>query len=132
MSEPEAVPSAVHHRAEGGDSARKPGGARRSASSIMQDEATDGKRVEPPAPLDFIDRTFHKSRAIAIEGDTCHVARRAHKRHLGNYRVRMNMADELVAVAVELELPRLDERPFLEVFQQPQRAARTAAPSRRR
>ncbi|MBE7450071.1 MAG: AAA family ATPase [Kofleriaceae bacterium] len=35
----------------------------------------------------------------------------------GNYRVLMNMADELLAVAVERELPRLDEKLFLEHFQ---------------
>lgn len=51
---------------------------------------------------------------------------------LGNYRVLMNMADELLAVAVERELPRLDEKLFLEVFQQPQRAVKAAAPSRKR
>ena len=35
----------------------------------------------------------------------------------GNYRVLMNLADELLAVAVDKELPRLDERLFLEHFQ---------------
>jgi hypothetical protein len=44
----------------------------------------------------------------------------------------MNMADELLAVAVERELPKLDEKLFLEVFQQPQRAAKTAGPTRKR
>lgn len=51
---------------------------------------------------------------------------------LGNYRVLMNMADELLAAAVERELPRLDEKLFLEVFQQPQRAAKSTAPSKKR
>lgn len=53
---------------------------------------------------------------------------------LGNYRVLMNMADELLAVAVERELPRLDEKLFLEVFHQPARGAKpaTAAPVKRR
>ena len=51
---------------------------------------------------------------------------------LGNYRVLMNMADELLAVAVERELPRLDEKLFLDVFQQPQRAAKPVAPARKR
>jgi type II secretory pathway predicted ATPase ExeA len=39
----------------------------------------------------------------------------------GNYRVLMNLADELLAVAIERELPRLDEKLFLETFQQTQR-----------
>jgi type II secretory pathway predicted ATPase ExeA len=34
----------------------------------------------------------------------------------GNYRVLMNLADELLAAATERELPRLDEKLFLEVF----------------
>lgn len=39
----------------------------------------------------------------------------------GNYRILMNLADELLGVAVDRELPRLDEKLFLETFQQPQR-----------
>jgi general secretion pathway protein A len=34
----------------------------------------------------------------------------------GNYRVLMNLADELLAVAADRDLPRLDEKLFLEVF----------------
>lgn len=34
----------------------------------------------------------------------------------GNYRVLMNLADELLAAAAERELPRLDEKLFLEIF----------------
>ena len=36
----------------------------------------------------------------------------------GNFRVLMNLADELLAVAAERELARLDEKLFLEVFAQ--------------
>jgi general secretion pathway protein A len=36
----------------------------------------------------------------------------------GNYRVLMNLADELLAVAADRELPRLDEKLFLEIFAQ--------------
>jgi type II secretory pathway predicted ATPase ExeA len=50
---------------------------------------------------------------------------------LGNHRILMNMADELLAVAVERELPRLDDKLFLEVFQQPQRV-KSSAPARKR
>src|SRR6202167_1652683 len=37
----------------------------------------------------------------------------------GNYRVLMNLADELLAAGAERELPRLDEKLFLELFQAP-------------
>ena len=37
----------------------------------------------------------------------------------GNYRVLMNLADELITVAAERDLPRLDEKLFLEVFATP-------------
>ena len=36
----------------------------------------------------------------------------------GNYRVLMNLGDELLAVAAERELARLDEKLFLDVFAQ--------------
>jgi len=34
----------------------------------------------------------------------------------GNYRVLMNLADELLTVAADRNLPRLDEKLFLDVF----------------
>ena len=37
----------------------------------------------------------------------------------GNYRVLMNLSDELLSVAADRELPRLDEKLYLEVFAQP-------------
>jgi general secretion pathway protein A len=37
----------------------------------------------------------------------------------GNYRVLMNLADELLTVALDRDLPRLDEKLYLEVFAQP-------------
>jgi general secretion pathway protein A len=37
----------------------------------------------------------------------------------GNYRVLMNIADELLAAAADRELPRLDEKLYLDVFQAP-------------
>jgi general secretion pathway protein A len=51
---------------------------------------------------------------------------------LGNYRILMNMADELLAAAVERELPRLDEKLFLEVFQQAPRPAKATGSARKR
>ena len=48
----------------------------------------------------------------------------------GNYRVLMNLGDELLAVAAERELPRLDEKLFLEAFQQPARGKAAAGKKR--
>jgi type II secretory pathway predicted ATPase ExeA len=39
----------------------------------------------------------------------------------GNFRVLMNLSDELLTVALDRELPRLDEKLYLEVFGQPPR-----------
>src|SRR5579871_2144116 len=47
----------------------------------------------------------------------------------GNYRVMMNLADELLTVAADRDLPRLDEKLFLDVFGQP---AKPKGPSRKR
>jgi type II secretory pathway predicted ATPase ExeA len=47
----------------------------------------------------------------------------------GNYRVLMNLCEELLAVAVERDLPRLDEKLYLEVFAQP---VRPKPPTRKR
>ena len=44
----------------------------------------------------------------------------------GNYRALMNMAGELLAVAAHRELPRLDEKLFLETFSPPARGAGSA------
>lgn len=48
----------------------------------------------------------------------------------GNYRVLMNLCDELLVQAVDRELPRLDEKLYLETFAQP--APKKSAASRRR
>lgn len=37
----------------------------------------------------------------------------------GNYRVLMNLSDELLTLALDRELPRLDEKLYLEAFSQP-------------
>ena len=44
----------------------------------------------------------------------------------GNYRVMMNLADELLTVAADRDLPRLDEKLFLDVFGQPAKPKATA------
>jgi len=48
----------------------------------------------------------------------------------GNYRVLMNLCDELLAIGVERDVPRLDEKLYLEAFAQPQ--ARPAKVAKRR
>jgi len=48
----------------------------------------------------------------------------------GNYRVLMNLADELLAAGAERELPRLDEKLFLELFQAPAPKARAGGKKR--
>ena len=45
----------------------------------------------------------------------------------GNYRVLMNLADELLTTALDRELPRLDEKLYLETFAQP--APKKVAPA---
>ncbi len=50
----------------------------------------------------------------------------------GNFRVLMNLADELLAVAADRELARLDEKLFLEVFAQSPKTKTAAAPARKR
>ena len=48
----------------------------------------------------------------------------------GNYRVLMNLGDELLAVAADRELARLDEKLFLEVFSQSPKPKASAAKKR--
>lgn len=48
----------------------------------------------------------------------------------GNYRVLMNLSDELLAAATERELPRLDEKLFLDTFNQQPKASKPAAKRR--
>lgn len=48
----------------------------------------------------------------------------------GNYRVLMNLADELLTIAIDKELSRLDEKLYLEAFGQPSRTKKL--PARRR
>ena len=47
----------------------------------------------------------------------------------GNYRVLMNLCDELLTVAADRDMARLDEKLYLEVFSQP---SRPKAPSKKR
>jgi general secretion pathway protein A len=48
----------------------------------------------------------------------------------GNYRVMMNIADELLVTAAERNLPRLDEKLYLEAFQAPTANKRAATKKR--
>jgi general secretion pathway protein A len=49
----------------------------------------------------------------------------------GNYRVLMNLADELLTIAADRDLPRLDEKLFLEVFAQSPKP-KAPSPARKR
>jgi general secretion pathway protein A len=49
----------------------------------------------------------------------------------GNYRVMMNIADELLAAAVERELPKLDEKLYFDLFQAPAPGAKRSAGKKR-
>ena len=49
----------------------------------------------------------------------------------GNYRVLMNLSDELLTLAADRELPRLDDKLYLEAFAQPQRPGKLAAQRKR-
>ena len=48
----------------------------------------------------------------------------------GNYRILTTLAAELLAAAVQRNLPQLDEKLYLEVFAQPERVAPRRAPTR--
>jgi hypothetical protein len=50
----------------------------------------------------------------------------------GNYRVLMNLADELLTLALDRELPRLDEKLYLEAFAQPTQKKASSSPTRKR
>ena len=49
----------------------------------------------------------------------------------GNYRILMNLGDELLTTAVDRDLPRLDEKLFLDAFNQQPRPTKAAAKQRR-
>jgi type II secretory pathway predicted ATPase ExeA len=51
---------------------------------------------------------------------------------MGNYRVLMNLCDELLGIAIERDLPRMDERLFLDVFGQAPRPKAAAGGAKRR
>jgi general secretion pathway protein A len=50
----------------------------------------------------------------------------------GNYRVLMNLSDELLTLALDRELPRLDEKLYLEAFAQPAQKKVAGSPTRKR
>jgi len=49
----------------------------------------------------------------------------------GNYRVMMNIADELLVAAAERNVPQLDEKLYFDVFQMPSATAKRAANKKR-
>jgi type II secretory pathway predicted ATPase ExeA len=50
----------------------------------------------------------------------------------GNYRILMNLSDELLSVALDRELPRLDEKLYLEAFAQPAQKKAGGSSTRKR
>ncbi len=50
----------------------------------------------------------------------------------GNFRVLMNLADELLSVATDRDLSRLDEKLYLEVFAQTPKPKASATAARKR
>jgi general secretion pathway protein A len=50
----------------------------------------------------------------------------------GNYRVLMNLSDELLTLALDRELSRLDEKLYLEAFAQPAQKKPAGSPTRKR
>lgn len=50
----------------------------------------------------------------------------------GNYRVLMNLSDELLTLALDRELSRLDEKLYLEAFAQPAQKKVASSPTRKR
>ena len=72
-----------------------------------------------------------------LEGDDGDEGRTARRQLLadhaaGNYRVLMNLSDELLTLALDRELPRLDEKLYLEAFAQPAQKKAAATPNRKR
>ena len=50
----------------------------------------------------------------------------------GNFRILMNLADDLMTIGYERQLPQLDEDLFLDVFHPPAKATRKKKPARRK
>jgi hypothetical protein len=84
----------------------------------------------PPARRALrVPRTRARGRRQSVADDQ-RAARHARRADLGNYRILMNMADELLQTAVERELARLDEKRFLDVLKQRRAPPRRPRPPR--
>jgi type II secretory pathway predicted ATPase ExeA len=82
-------------------------------------------REELAAALDHLLEAAGNSALMTAELKTTIVEHAA-----GNYRVLMNIADELLAAAAERDLPRLDEKLFLEIFTPPAKPSKSTGRKR--
>lgn len=85
-----------------------------------------GARVRRRLPLDYAareDLLACLDHVLAVAGNptlmTDELKSTVADHAAGNYRVMMNLCEELLLVAVDRSIPRLDEKLFLEVFGQP-------------
>lgn len=78
--------------------------------------------AEPEQLCACLDHLLKIAGNTALMTDSLKLALAEHA--AGNYRILMNMADELLCVAAERELPQLDEKLFFDVFQPPKPARR--------
>ncbi len=85
-----------------------------------------GSRIRRRIRLDYADReqlTSCLDHLIAEAGNsalmTTELKTTLAEHAAGNFRVLMNMADEMLGIGAERDLPQLDERLFFEVFQPP-------------
>lgn len=90
-----------------------------------------GSRIRRRLRLDYADREqlcacldhlLLTAGNTALMTDALKIALAEHA--AGNYRILMNMADELLCAAAERELPQLDEKLFFDVFQPPKSTKR--------
>jgi len=78
--------------------------------------------AEPEQLCACLDHLLETAGNTAMMTDTLKSALAEHA--AGNYRIFMNMADELLCTAAERDLPQLDESLFFEVFQPPKASKR--------
>lgn len=98
-----------------------------------------GSRIRRRLRLDYADREqlcacldhlLQTAGNTALMTDPLKMALAEHA--AGNYRILMNMADELLCAAAERELPQLDEKLFFDVFQPPKPAKRRSKATAKR
>jgi general secretion pathway protein A len=98
-----------------------------------------GSRIRRRLRLDYVEREqlcacldhlLETAGNTALMTDPLKLALAEHA--AGNYRILMNMADELLCTAAERDLPQLDEKLFFDVFQPPKPTKRRSAAKSKR